>query len=94
MIQPKLIINQPGDIYEQEADRVAEQVMRMPDPLSVSQAQVNSQPEGLSIQRITRYPEKKFNEKKTMRRRGNRPDEAGITFIRYWKSAGSTSLRA
>lgn len=26
-IQPKLKINQPGDIYEQEADRVAEQVM-------------------------------------------------------------------
>lgn len=31
MIQTKLAINQPGDEYEQEADRVAEQVMRMPD---------------------------------------------------------------
>ena len=31
-LQPKLAINQPGDAYEQEADRVAEQVMRMPDP--------------------------------------------------------------
>jgi len=30
MIQTKLKINEPGDIYEQEADRVAEQVMRMP----------------------------------------------------------------
>ena len=29
MIQTKLKINEPGDIYEQEADRVAEQVMRM-----------------------------------------------------------------
>ena len=28
-IQPKLKISQPGDIYEQEADRVAEQVMTM-----------------------------------------------------------------
>jgi len=28
--QAKLTVNQPGDIYEQEADRVAEQVMRMP----------------------------------------------------------------
>jgi len=28
-IQPKLKINEPGDKYEQEADRVAEQVMRM-----------------------------------------------------------------
>jgi len=31
-LQPKLTINQPGDQYEQEADRVAEQVMRMPNP--------------------------------------------------------------
>jgi len=32
MIQTKLKINEPGDIYEQEADRVAEQVMRMSEP--------------------------------------------------------------
>lgn len=31
-VQPKLRVNQPGDIYEQEADRVAEQVMRMAAP--------------------------------------------------------------
>jgi hypothetical protein len=31
-IQPKLVVNEPGDTYEQEADRVAEQVMRMPAP--------------------------------------------------------------
>ena len=30
--QTKLAINQRGDEYEQEADRVAEQVMRMPEP--------------------------------------------------------------
>ena len=30
-IQPKLKIGEPNDKYEQEADRVAEQVMRMPD---------------------------------------------------------------
>jgi hypothetical protein len=30
-IQAKLKIGQPGDIYEQEADRVADEVMRMPD---------------------------------------------------------------
>ncbi len=35
-IQAKLIIGQPGDVYEQEADRVAEQVMRMPQPQAVS----------------------------------------------------------
>jgi len=32
MIQTKLKINEPGDLYEQEADRVAEQVMRMEEP--------------------------------------------------------------
>ena len=30
-IQPKLKIGQPGDEYELEADRIAEEVMRMPD---------------------------------------------------------------
>ena len=31
-IQTKLAINKPGDKYEQEADRVADKVMRMPEP--------------------------------------------------------------
>jgi hypothetical protein len=31
-IQTKLRIGRPGDRYEQEADRVADQVMRMPPP--------------------------------------------------------------
>src|SRR5262245_8312546 len=31
-IQTKLTVNQPGDSYEQEADRVSEEVMRMPEP--------------------------------------------------------------
>ena len=38
-VQAKLSVSQPGDIYEQEADRMAEQVMRMPEPM------VQSQPE-------------------------------------------------
>jgi len=33
VLQTKLSISEPGDQYEQEADRVAEQVMRMPDPV-------------------------------------------------------------
>ena len=31
-IQAKLTVGQPGDVYEQETDRVADAVMRMPDP--------------------------------------------------------------
>ncbi len=32
-VQAKLAVNQPRDRYEQEADQVAEQVMRMPEPV-------------------------------------------------------------
>jgi len=32
LLQAKLKIGEPHDVYEQEADRVAEQVMRMPEP--------------------------------------------------------------
>ena len=32
LIQFKLAIGQPGDRHEQEADRIADQVMRMPEP--------------------------------------------------------------
>ena len=31
-LQPKLTVNSPGDRYEQEADRVADEVMRMSEP--------------------------------------------------------------
>ncbi|MCL4298025.1 MAG: peptidoglycan recognition protein family protein [Anaerolineae bacterium] len=31
-VQTKLTVNTPSDIYEEEADRVADQVMRMPEP--------------------------------------------------------------
>lgn len=36
-VRAKLTIGQPGDRYEQEADRVAEQVVGMPEPSSVGQ---------------------------------------------------------
>ena len=32
LLQTKLTVSEPGDIYEQEADRLADQVMRMADP--------------------------------------------------------------
>lgn len=62
-LQAKLRIGQPNDMYEQEADRVAEQVMKMPDPASDSQSRVNSRSEGSSIQSATRYPEKDIQRK-------------------------------
>lgn len=35
-IQAKLVVNEPGDEYEREADRVADAVMRMNEPMAVS----------------------------------------------------------
>jgi len=32
LLQTKLAVSDPGDQYEREADHVADQVMRMPDP--------------------------------------------------------------
>ena len=37
-VQPKLAISRPNDRYEQEADRIADAVMRMPDPAVQRQA--------------------------------------------------------
>jgi peptidoglycan hydrolase-like protein with peptidoglycan-binding domain len=34
ILQRKLTINQPGDVYEREADRMADAVMRSPDPVA------------------------------------------------------------
>jgi hypothetical protein len=45
-IQTKLTVSQPGDPYEQEADRVADQIMRMPD----FTPEIGSHP-GVEIQR-------------------------------------------
>ena len=48
-LQTKLTVNEPGDVYEQEADRVADQVMAM-----ASHAAVASAP--LRIQRLASQP--------------------------------------
>ncbi|MCX9012827.1 MAG: DUF4157 domain-containing protein [Candidatus Methanoperedens sp.] len=61
VLQAKLRIGKPNDIYEQEADRVAEQVMRMPEPKVSKDTEV-------SIQRkcpkcIKGKPDKKEEEK-------------------------------
>ena len=40
-IQPKLRVSQPSDVCEQEADRIAEQVMRVSDSNSITSAVPN-----------------------------------------------------
>jgi Domain of unknown function (DUF4157) len=52
MFQTKLAVSQPGDVYEQEADRVADQVMRMSEtdgPLGIATSPWTPPP---SIQRL------------------------------------------
>ena len=46
-VQPKLTISQPGDKYEQEADRIADTVMRIPDQSVQRQADPNREEEEL-----------------------------------------------
>ena len=43
-IQTKLEISAPGDKYEQETDRVADQVMRMPEPVMQRQIEEEEEP--------------------------------------------------
>jgi hypothetical protein len=50
-IQTKLTINEPGDEYEQEADRVAEQVMRMREPPKQEVAPTSKKPLDQTIRR-------------------------------------------
>src|SRR6266508_1822263 len=52
VIQSKLTISQPGDAYEQEADRVAEQLMRMPEPQTQPSAAHFGQTQPLGIPRM------------------------------------------
>lgn len=50
-VQPKLTINQPDDKYEREANRVAEQVMRMPEADIGERGTVREEVRDIHIQR-------------------------------------------
>lgn len=52
-VQAELSVSQPGDRYEQEADRVAEQVMRMPDSDAMQNTRSSEHPSPLPIQRLS-----------------------------------------
>lgn len=50
-LQTKLRINEPGDVYEQEADRVADFIMRMPEPKAEHHAPPTEKTSVLSLPR-------------------------------------------
>ena len=52
LIQAKLKVGQPGDKFEQEADRVAEQVVNMPESVGARSTPMTANAQGPSIQRV------------------------------------------
>lgn len=48
-VQTKLVVNTPGDPFEQEADRVADRVMRTADPTAISSAPQQIQREEATV---------------------------------------------
>jgi hypothetical protein len=54
-IQAKLTIGQPNDRYEQEADRVADAVMQIPESQSVENIDISKPNQNVNIQRM--YPD-------------------------------------
>lgn len=77
-IQPKLTVNQPGDLYEQEADRVADQVMRMTGPPTIRR-NCSSGAEEEKLHRKCAECEEQEKEKKKMNL-GRKETHAGPRF--------------
>ena len=60
--QPKLTIGQPNDVYEQEADRVADEVMRMTEPQLQQQSEKRSLQTKPLAERITPFAQRQVEE--------------------------------
>jgi Domain of unknown function (DUF4157) len=52
LIQTKLVVGRPDDRYEQEADRIADQVMGMPSPTPLSGQDNSGRSQPVSIQKL------------------------------------------
>lgn len=81
-IQAKLAISQPGDIYEQEADQVAEQVMRMPE--SVIQRTCSASAPGGSLCSECEWKQKALVQRKA----DGRSDKAGSVADDFVRNLG------
>ncbi len=91
LIQPKLKIGASHDRYEQEADRVADQVMRMPDRQATgSSSPISGLPAGHSIQRRCDGCQQKLEEDSTLQAKTSSNATATVT---PGLSSGIQSLR-
>jgi hypothetical protein len=82
--QPKLTVNQPNDIYEQEADSMADRVMRMADPGSEN---AFFKPAQTTIQRKCKHCEE---EEKVHRKESSAAAQGGHELDNYVGSLGSS----
>ena len=83
-VQAKLKIGQPGDKYEQEADRVADQVMRIHDTIvhdQIKSTAINLQTKGISEKTSDVSPQIESNIKSLSSGKGQPLPESTITFF-------------
>jgi Domain of unknown function (DUF4157) len=57
-LQTKLVVNTPGDVFEQEADRIAEQVVGMPEPRLQRACACGGECSECQAQQLERAPER------------------------------------
>jgi hypothetical protein len=75
-VQAELRISQPGDQYEQEADRVADQILRMPEPaVPEDEESYLEVPEMFAVQRQCLDPECEEEEIQLKKKEGGRNEE-------------------
>ncbi len=78
-VQAKLTVGQPDDMYEQEADRVAETVMRMPEPVIPEEEETKVQAKPI-VNQITplvrRMPEEAVEEEPIVQQMSEMESEA------------------
>ncbi len=75
-LHAKLRIGQPGDEYEQEADKVAEQVMRMPEMISRNELHIQRSCPACDKNELKRQPIKEEeDEEKKLRRQPKEEEE-------------------
>lgn len=58
-VQAKMTVNKPGDKFEQEADKMADKVMRMPDPAPGKEEKIQRAPE----EKVQRAPDEKIQKR-------------------------------
>jgi hypothetical protein len=93
LLQAKLTVGRPDDVYEQEADRVADQVMRMPDPASARSGIDPAPIRALSLQRRCTDCEDEELQRKTRNPQTEAPD-SGLDAVAATLRRGGRPLDA